>query len=88
MKNPRTRFTFHLEGLIPESERQVPIVTVLDGHSHALSFIGSVFGSKALCLGVDEFGQSGQADELYDHYEIGVKAISQAARQALNSPAG
>ena len=83
MKNPGTRFTFHLESLIPASERHVPIVTVLDGHSHALSFIGSVFGSKALCLGVDEFGQSGQAEELYDHYQIGVKAISQAARQAI-----
>ena len=83
MKNPGTRFTFHLESLIPASERHVPIVTVLDGHSHALSFIGSVFGSKALCLGVDEFGQSGQAEELYDHYQIGVKAISQAARQVI-----
>ena len=84
MKNPGTRFTFHLESLIPASERHVPIVTVLDGHSHALSFIGSVFGSKALCLGVDEFGQSGQAEELYDHYQIGVKAISQAARQVIH----
>ena len=83
MKNPGNRFTFHLEGLIPPSERRVPVVTVLDGHSHALSFIGSVFGSQALCLGVDEFGQSGQAEELYDHYQIGVKAISQAARQVI-----
>ena len=85
MKNPATRFTFHLEGLIPPSERRVPIVTVLDGHSHALSFIGSVFGSQALCLGVDEFGQSGQAEELYDHYQIGVKAITQAARQLVQA---
>ena len=84
MKNPGTRFTFHLESLIPASERHLPIVTVLDGHSHALSFIGSVFGSKALCLGVDEFGQSGQAEELYDHYQIGVKAISRAARQLIH----
>ena len=84
MKNPGIRFTFHLESLIPASERHVPIVTVLDGHSHALSFIGSVFGSKALCLGVDEFGQSGQVEELYDHYQIGVKAISQAARQVIH----
>ncbi|MDE2757195.1 MAG: pyruvate dehydrogenase [Acidobacteriota bacterium] len=83
MENPGNRFTFHLEGLIPPSERRVPVVTVLDGHSHALSFIGSVFGSQALCLGVDEFGQSGQAEELYDHYRIGVKAISQAARQVI-----
>jgi pyruvate dehydrogenase E1 component len=84
MKNPGTRFTFHLESLIPRSERHLPIVTVLDGHSHALSFIGSVFGSRALCLGVDEFGQSGQTEELYDHYRIGVKAISRAARQVIH----
>ena len=84
MKSPRSRFTFHLESLIPPSERRIPIVTVMDGHSHALSFIGSVFGNKALCLGVDKFGQSGQAEELYDHYQIGSKAISQAARQVLH----
>ena len=87
MKNPGNRFTFHLEGLIPPAERRVTVVTVLDGHSHALSFIGSVFGSQALCLGVDEFGQSGQAEELYDHYQIGVKAISQAARQMIHGGA-
>ncbi|MCY3757233.1 MAG: pyruvate dehydrogenase, partial [Acidobacteria bacterium] len=83
MNNPGVRFTFHLEGLIPPSERRVPIVTVLDGHSHALSFIGSVFGSQTLCLGVDEFGQSGKVEELYDHYQIGVKAIARAARRVI-----
>lgn len=83
MKNPGIRFTFHLERLIPDEERQVPIVTVQDGHSHALSFLGSVFGTKTICLGVDEFGQSGSAGELYEHYDIGVKAISQAAHQVM-----
>ena len=87
MNNPGVRFTFHLEGLIPPSERRAPIVTVLDGHSHALSFIGSVFGTQALCLGVDEFGQSGKVEELYDHYQIGVKSISQAARQVIHGGA-
>ena len=85
MKNPGIRFTFHLERLIPDKERQVPIVTVQDGHSHALSFLGSVFGTKTICLGVDEFGQSGSTGELYDHYDIGVKAISQAAHQVMGS---
>ena len=57
MKNPGSRFSFHLERLVPPAERQVPVVTVMDGHSHALSFIGSVFGTKTIPLGVNEFGQ-------------------------------
>jgi len=83
MKNPGLRLTFHLEKLIPVEERRVPIVTVMDGHSHALSFIGGVFGTKMITLGVDEFGQSGTRKELYDHYDIGVSAIRQAAEYAL-----
>jgi pyruvate dehydrogenase E1 component len=82
-KQPTTRFTFHLERLIPPAERQAPVVTVMDGHSHALSFLGSVFGSKAITLGVDDFGQSGSRNELYDHYGIGTQAMIQAAEQAI-----
>lgn len=83
MKNPRKLFSFHLERLIPAEERQVPIVTVMDGHSHALSFIGSIFGTRTIALGVDEFGQSGAQNELYDRYEIGTEAIVRAARNML-----
>lgn len=84
MKNPQLRLTFHLEKLIPPEERQVPIVTVMDGHSHALSFIGGVFGTRMITLGVDEFGQSGTRKELYDHYDIGVSAIKQAVEYSLD----
>ena len=58
-------------------------MTVMDGHSHALAFLGSVFGGKAITLGVDEFGQSGARDELYDHYGIGTKAIIRACKLAV-----
>ena len=85
MKNPASRFSFHLERLVPPAERQVPVVTVMDGHSHALSFIGSVFGTKTIPLGVNEFGQTGSRDELYDHYDIGKKAIIEAVRLAVES---
>ena len=83
MKSPNARTSFHLERLVHPSERRVPIVTVMDGHSHTLSFIGSVFGTRAIALGVDEFGQSGSRSELYDQYEISAKAIAQAARVAI-----
>ena len=68
----------HLEQLVPEPERGGPIVTVIDGHSHTLSFVGGVFGARAVSLGVDTFGQTGSRQELYDHYGIGVSAVVQA----------
>ena len=42
-----------------------PIVTVADGASHALSFLGGVFGAPVVPLGVDKFGQSGTIPDLY-----------------------
>ncbi len=78
--------THHLEELIPVRERGCPIVTALDGHPHALSFVGSVFGAKAVALGVDRYGQSGSRQALYDHYQIGLKAMVQAAIEAVGSP--
>jgi pyruvate dehydrogenase E1 component len=68
----------HLEQLVPQSERGGPIVTVIDGHSHTLSFVGGVFGARSVSLGVDTFGQTGSRQELYDHYGIGVSAVVQA----------
>ena len=72
----------HLEELIPEAERRCPIVTVMDGHPHALSFLGSVFGAKTVALGVDQYGQSGSRQDLYQHYQIGVASIVKAAIEA------
>ena len=45
----------HLATLLPPAERRAPIVTVLDGASHALAFLGSVFGAPVVPLGVDQF---------------------------------
>ena len=84
-KNPRVRSTSLLEQLIPEDERRCPIVTVMDGHSHALSFLGSVFGTRTVSLGVDEFGQTGSRQELYQHYGISAAAIVEAVESALTS---
>jgi pyruvate dehydrogenase E1 component len=74
--------THHMEQLIPEDERRCPIVTVMDGHPHALSFLGSVFGAKTVALGVDRYGQSGARQELYRHYQIDVVSIVKAAIEA------
>jgi pyruvate dehydrogenase E1 component len=73
----------HLEELIPEDERHCPIVTVMDGHPHALSFLGSVFGAKTVALGVDQYGQSGSRQDLYDYYQIGLRSMVQAILEAI-----
>jgi pyruvate dehydrogenase E1 component len=57
----------------------VPVVSVLDGHSHALAFIGSALGVPHFPLGVDSFGQSGTRGDLYRHYAIDAEAIARAA---------
>jgi pyruvate dehydrogenase E1 component len=69
----------HLGRLIPPEERRAPIVTVLDGSSHALSFLGGVFGQVIVPLGVDGFGQSGAMPDLYREYGVDPDHIVNAA---------
>jgi pyruvate dehydrogenase E1 component len=69
----------HLETLIPRNERRAPIVTVQDGASHSLAFLGSAFGVPVVPLGVDEFGQSGTRADLYRHTGIDADTIVNAA---------
>ena len=69
----------YLEQLVTAEEEGIPVVSVLDGHSHALAFIGSALGVPQLALGVDGFGQSGTRRDLYRHYGIDAEAITRAA---------
>jgi pyruvate dehydrogenase E1 component len=56
---------------------------VIDGASHALSFLGSAAGVRQVALGVDAFGQSGGLAEVYDAYDVSPDAIASAAVAAL-----
>ena len=69
--------------LFPAEERRAPIVTVEDAASHALSFIGGVFGAPVISLGVDEFGQSGSIADVYHATGIDREAIVAAGLHAL-----
>jgi pyruvate dehydrogenase E1 component len=73
----------YLETLVSADEEDVPVVSVLDGHSHALAFLGGALGVPQLALGVDSFGQSGTRRDLYRHYGIDTDAIVAAARTFL-----
>jgi pyruvate dehydrogenase E1 component len=73
----------YLETLVGADEEDVPVVSVLDGHSHALAFLGGALGVPQLALGVDGFGQSGTRPDLYRHYGIDAEAIAGAATVLL-----
>ncbi len=75
----------YLEELVSADEEGVPVVSVLDGHSHALAFIGAALGVPQLPLGVDDFGQSGTRADLYRHYGIDAAAIARAAATLLGA---
>ena len=81
LRQPRA----YLEELVGADEEGVPVVSVLDGHSHALAFLGGALGVPQLALGVDDFGQSGTRADLYRHYGIDASAIAAAARTLLGA---
>jgi pyruvate dehydrogenase E1 component len=74
--------------LLHPEDRRAPLVTVLDGASHALAFLGSVFGQPTVPLGMDRFGQSGDRPNLYAYAGIDAAHIVNAALLALESQVG
>jgi pyruvate dehydrogenase E1 component len=78
-----TREPSHLDRLVPHDLRRLPIVTVIDGASHALAFLGSCLGSRVIPLGVDAFGQVGSLADVYEAYDLSPEAIATAALIAL-----
>ena len=74
----------HLESLLSPAELGLPVVTVIDGASHALAFVGSALGTRTVPLGVDRFGQTGSQPEVYEEYGIDSEAIATACLSALD----
>jgi pyruvate dehydrogenase E1 component len=64
-----------LERLFPH---HAPVITLLDGDPHTLSFLGDV------CLGVQRFGQSGDLAELYEHHAIDAESVVGAALDLMD----
>jgi pyruvate dehydrogenase E1 component len=74
----------HLSTLIPPSLRSCPIVTVHDAASHALAWLGSVFGQRTIPVGVDVFGQSGSIADLYKVMDLTPDHITNTALLSLH----
>jgi pyruvate dehydrogenase E1 component len=63
-----------LDDLFP-ADRSAPIVTVHDGHPHTLAFLAGINGERIACLGVQDFGQSGDVQDLYRHFGIDTDTV-------------
>lgn len=72
-----------LEVLFP-IERKAPIVTVIDGHPHTLSFLSGIHGTQMTSLGVNDFGQVGEISDLYRHFGIDTETIIGAVWDLLD----
>jgi pyruvate dehydrogenase E1 component len=70
--------TWILDSLFP-ADRACPMVTVLDGHPHTLSFLAGVNGVPATHLGVTKFGQSGSLEDVYRYHGLDPHSITAAA---------
>ncbi|HEX2913902.1 MAG TPA: 1-deoxy-D-xylulose-5-phosphate synthase N-terminal domain-containing protein [Chloroflexia bacterium] len=77
-----------LEQLIPPACRKAPIITVHDASSHALSWLGSVYGARLTAIGVDDFGQSASRPDLYRHFGLSPEQIAAAAFEAVDEAYG
>ena len=73
----------HIERVLAPLAAEATLVSVLDGHPAAHSWLGAVRGQKIVPLGVDRFGQSGDIPDLYREFGIDADAILDACAQAL-----
>lgn len=67
-----------IDELFPR-ESPAPLVTVLDGHPHTLSFLSGARGDRIRCLGVTEFGQSSDLAGAHRIHGIDTGSIIDAA---------
>lgn len=74
----------HIQSLLAPDERRAPMVTAIDGASHSLAFLGSIYGVPVVPLGFDRFGQTGTRAELYREEAIDEESIVNAALLALD----
>ena len=71
-----------IETMLDQLAPDAVLITVMDGHPTALSWLGAVGTQKVTALGVDQFGQSGDIEDLYHAVGIDTDAIFDAAASA------
>lgn len=74
-----TEHTGNIVDILFPAENAAPIVTVMDGHPHTLSYLAGVRGDRLQGLGVTEFGQSTDLHDAYKLHGIDTASIVDAA---------
>ena len=72
-----------LDQIFP-ANRAAPMITVLDGHPHTLTFLATINHVPVTSLGVSRFGQVGSLDEVYRYHGIDTDSIVRAALDLVN----
>ncbi len=67
-----------LDDVLP-ADRARPLITVIDGHPHTLSFLATVNNVPHVALGTTRFGQSGDIADVYRYHGIDGASIVSAA---------
>ena len=81
----RTASTPSLPGVLRATfTEKAPIVSIHDGSSHAMAWLGSALGVPQVAMGVDNFGQSGNIPDLYAIHDLNSESIINGALAALS----
>lgn len=81
----RTASTPSFPGALrPIFSERAPIVSIHDGASHAMAWLGSALGMPQVAMGVDTFGQSGTIQDLYKIHDLDSGSIVNGALAALS----
>ena len=64
--------------LLDDSSIGKPVLSVIDGHPHAMSFLGAALDCPSSTLGVESFGQSGSRADIYRHFGVDAQGIYEA----------
>jgi pyruvate dehydrogenase E1 component len=81
----RTATTPSLPGVLRTTfTEKAPIVSIHDGSSHAMAWLGSALGMPQVAMGVDNFGQSGNIPDLYAIHDLNSESIINGALAALS----
>jgi pyruvate dehydrogenase E1 component len=81
----RTASTPSFPGALrPIFTERAPIVSIHDGASHAMAWLGSALGMPQVAMGVDTFGQSGTIQDLYKIHDLDAGSIVIGALAALS----
>ncbi len=75
----------HIENMLEIISPHIPIITVIDGHSAALSWLGGVKGNTIFPIGISNFGQSGKVEDIYEKYQLNSNNIIKTIASAILS---